>query len=140
MATQNSTLSFPSAQPFTRLNRTIADLTDLVEQHVPAPSSPHSRSRQMSAINGEISNQDESSRIAAVFSLAASIAGAAIEAVSDVQAEPETEKAELAETLKFWFTVRDCMLVAALDCRGGNNSLTEALVARRLIEKCEGRI
>jgi hypothetical protein len=139
VATQDCTIDVLPAQPRARIDQTIETLMDLVDRHFPEwPEQSHQQKRDL--LNEQIAGLDHGGRIAGAFSLTVAVAAAAIEAVGELQEFPGADEAELADILSFWYTVRDHALVAALDCRGGNNSFTEALVTRRLLQKCGGTL
>jgi hypothetical protein len=68
-----------------------------------------------------------------VFSLAARLAGDALEAAQELQLMPGIDVQTFGGALQFWHCVRDYNGAAALNCVGGNQALAEALVTYRLL-------
>jgi hypothetical protein len=73
-----------------------------------------------------------------VFALAAHLAGEAIEGATALQRERAT--GDFAPTLEFWHRLRDYAGTAALNCGGANQSLAEALVTLRFLQKAAGEV
>jgi hypothetical protein len=72
-----------------------------------------------------------------LFALAAHVAGDAIEAASGLQQTAGDVKA-FQDALNFWHRVRDYTGTAALNCAGGNRTLSEALITFSLLRSIGG--
>jgi hypothetical protein len=92
------------------------------------------RSTQLDKINLEIEKIPDSLTINRVFVLGARLAEEALEAAAEIQ-PLTTADDDLTEVTRFWYHLRDFLYVAAADFRGNNNSLAEALVTRRLMQR-----
>jgi hypothetical protein len=68
-----------------------------------------------------------------VFSLAARLAGNALEAAQELQELPGIDVHAFDPAHTFWHRLRDYNGAAALNCAGGNQTLAEALVTYRLL-------
>jgi DNA invertase Pin-like site-specific DNA recombinase len=68
-----------------------------------------------------------------VFSLAARLAGDALEATQELQLMPGIDIRAFDPASAFWHRVRDYSAAAALNCVGGDQTLAEALVTYRLL-------
>jgi hypothetical protein len=95
------------------------------------------RTPQLRCLNEKIS------RLAAIrpwadvyrsFSIAAQLAGDAVNAAEELQQMPGVNQQVLVPALAFWYRVRDFNHVAALNVVGGNQDLAEALVTFRLLQ------
>jgi hypothetical protein len=98
------------------------------------------RATQLACVNRKISEQitrRPNAHVHAIFSNAAFLAGNAIEAATELQQMPGASAETFAETLEFWYRMRDYAGAAALSCLGGNNTLAEALVTFRFLN-CRG--
>lgn len=139
MASQTVLSAPPSLQP--EEPSVITELVGLVENTAPKVAKPkvsnHIASKQLTRLNQEIVNLDGSASMGDLFAMAARLAGQAIEAAGEVQSAAR-EADDMREVLDFWYHLRNFLYVAAFDFRGGNNSVAEALVARRLLEKTSG--
>jgi hypothetical protein len=74
------------------------------------------------------------------FSLAAHLATEAIESATELQQMPGASSRELQLTLEFWYRIRDFNRAAALACAGGNQTLVDALVMFRFLQKSAGEM
>jgi hypothetical protein len=70
----------------------------------------------------------------AAFSLAAHLAGEAMQAAMELKEMPGADPTSFQSALDFWHRVQDCNRVAALSCAGGSPTLAEALVTFRFLQ------
>jgi hypothetical protein len=90
-----------------------------------------SRRRQLTSVNDRISEFNHAtseSNIYGVFALAARLARRAGATALDLRKAPEVEAKELESVLDFWARLSDYAGAAALNCIGGNQTLTEAVI------------
>jgi hypothetical protein len=95
---------------------------------------------QLACVNRKIAERitnRPNAHVHAIFANTAFLAGKAIEAATELQQMPGATPEAFADTLEFWYRVRDYAGTAALDCLGGNNTLAEALVTFRFLN-CRG--
>lgn len=74
------------------------------------------------------------SEIRSFFSVAAQLARVATEVSRDIDQFPGLALDELQEALQLWYRLSDYADVVALLCRGGSQTLAEALITLRFLE------
>jgi hypothetical protein len=68
------------------------------------------------------------------FSLAAHLAGEAMQAAMELKEMPGTDATSFQSALDFWKRVQECNRIAALSCAGGSQTLAEALVTFHFLQ------
>ena len=103
---------------------------------LPQPKVVSRRNPQLRVVNENVA------RLAAVkpfgdayaaFSLAAHLAGEAVQAVIELKKMPGVDPKSFQAALDFWHRTQDNNRIAALNCAGGSQTLAEALISFRLL-------
>lgn len=98
------------------------------------------RSRQLISVNERISEFADArpeNRVYGVFALAARMAHQATKTTLGLRNVSGADAREFEAVLDFWARLSDYAGAAALNCVGGNQTLTEALVTHEFLWRAE---
>lgn len=96
-------------------------------------SPPRCRRRKLNSVNARISELTaHENNVYGVFALAARLAREAIAAALSSK-HPDLEAKEFELALDLWSRLSDYAGAAALNCVGGNQTLTEALITHQFL-------
>lgn len=105
-------------------------------KHAIAVRTLQPRDPQLQCINEKIArlaSRKPAENLYHVFSLAAQVAGDAIEAAEELGQVAGIDARALQDARNFWHRVRDYNGTAALNCVGGNQTLADALITLHLL-------
>jgi len=98
-----------------------------------------SRRRQLACVNDRIAQAKPESNVYGIFALTARLARQAAATAVALSKDPQVEAREVESVLNFWVRLSDYAGAAALNCLGGNQTLTEALVTRQFLLTARAR-
>ncbi|MGA2979214.1 MAG: hypothetical protein ABSD76_06450 [Terriglobales bacterium] len=99
----------------------------------------YSRRWQLARVNDKISQAKPESNVYGIFALTARLARQAAATAVALSKDPQVEAREVESVLNFWVRLSDYAGAAALNCLGGNQTLTEALVTRQFLLTARAR-
>jgi CHASE2 domain-containing sensor protein len=101
---------------------------------------PRCRRRKLNCVNKRIAELTaHENNIYGVFALAARLARQAAATALNAKRHPDSEPKEFELALDLWSRLSDYAGAAALNCVGGNQTLTEALVTHQFLLRAQDR-
>jgi hypothetical protein len=96
------------------------------------------RAQQLACVNEKISKlvaTKPQSDIYGVFALSGRLARQAIDTALEIEKLPGVDLQQIQPVLNFWYRLQDYSRTAALCCAGGNQTLAEALITLRFLQR-----
>ena len=96
------------------------------------------RAQQLDCVNGKIAKlvaDKPQSDIYGVFALSGRLARQAVDTALEIEKLPGIDVEQIQPVLNFWYRLSDYARTAALCCAGGNQTLAEALITLRFLQR-----